>query len=74
MELDTRPNALDLISTMNGLYFAGGVIGALMLPTVADKYGRKWACAFVCPHFPRKSKSCTNPNSQPSLPSWQVLS
>jgi MFS family permease len=34
---------------MNGLYFAGGVIGALMLPTVADKYGRKWACAFVCP-------------------------
>lgn len=46
-ELATRRNATDLISTMNGLYFAGGVIGALCLPTVADKYGRKWACAFV---------------------------
>lgn len=45
--LATRTDTTDLISTMNGLYFAGGVIGAMSLPTVADKYGRKWACAFV---------------------------
>ena len=30
---------------MNGLYFAGGVIGALVLPWVADGLGRKWAVA-----------------------------
>jgi MFS family permease len=44
-ELDTRANGTDLISTMNGLFQTGGVIGTLMLPWVADKYGRKWACA-----------------------------
>jgi MFS family permease len=46
-ELDTRPNGTDLISTMNGLFQAGGVIGTLLLPNVADKFGRKWACAVV---------------------------
>lgn len=30
---------------MNGLFQAGGVIGTLALPTVADKWGRKWALA-----------------------------
>ncbi|OQU95567.1 hypothetical protein CLAIMM_01752 [Cladophialophora immunda] len=44
-DLATRSNGTDLISTMNGLFQAGGVIGTLLLPTVADKYGRKWACA-----------------------------
>lgn len=46
-DLDTRSNGTDLISTMNGLFQTGGVIGTLLLPTVADKYGRKWACAVV---------------------------
>jgi hypothetical protein len=32
---------------MNGLFQAGGVIGTLLLPTVADKWGRKWALAVV---------------------------
>jgi hypothetical protein len=47
MGLATRANGTDLLSTMNGLYQAGGTIGALLLPTVADRYGRKWACAVV---------------------------
>ncbi|RFU26001.1 hypothetical protein B7463_g10329, partial [Scytalidium lignicola] len=28
---------------MNGLFYVGGVIGALVLPTAADKLGRNWA-------------------------------
>jgi hypothetical protein len=32
---------------MNGLFEAGGVIGTLMLPVVADRWGRKWGCAVV---------------------------
>lgn len=43
--LATRSNGTDLISTMNGLFQTGGVIGTLLLPTVADKWGRKWALA-----------------------------
>ncbi|KAF2013703.1 MFS transporter [Aaosphaeria arxii CBS 175.79] len=43
--LDTRPNGTDLIATTNGLFQAGGVIGTLLLPVVADKYGRKWGIA-----------------------------
>jgi MFS family permease len=45
--LATRSNGTDLISTMNGLFQTGGVIGSLLLPTVADKWGRKWAIAVV---------------------------
>jgi MFS family permease len=30
---------------MNGLFQAGGFIGTLLLPPVADKLGRKWAMA-----------------------------
>jgi MFS family permease len=45
--LDTRDNGTDLISTMNGLFQAGGVIGSLSLPWVADKFGRKWAIGVV---------------------------
>ncbi|KIX98805.1 uncharacterized protein Z520_05266 [Fonsecaea multimorphosa CBS 102226] len=44
-DLATRSNGTDLISTMNGLFQTGGVIGTLLLPTVADKWGRKMACA-----------------------------
>jgi len=46
-DLATRSNGTDLISTMNGLFQAGGVIGTLLLPTIADKWGRKWALASV---------------------------
>lgn len=46
-DLATRSNGTDLIATMNGLFQAGGVIGTLVLPWIADKYGRKWACATV---------------------------
>ncbi|KIW14757.1 hypothetical protein PV08_07542 [Exophiala spinifera] len=44
-DLATRSNGTDLISTMNGLFQTGGVLGTLMLPYVADRWGRKWAIA-----------------------------
>jgi MFS family permease len=46
-QLATRSNGTDLLSSMNGLFQAGGVIGTLLLPTVSDKWGRKWALAKV---------------------------
>ncbi|RFU25689.1 hypothetical protein B7463_g10648, partial [Scytalidium lignicola] len=47
LHLDTRSDGTDLISTMNGLFQTGGVIGTLLLPTVADRYGRKWGCTVL---------------------------
>ncbi|KAL6241017.1 hypothetical protein RBB50_012112 [Rhinocladiella similis] len=44
-DLATRSNGTDLISTMNGLFQTGGTLGTLMLPYVADRWGRKWAIA-----------------------------
>ncbi|KAI5366805.1 hypothetical protein CUC08_Gglean010066 [Alternaria sp. MG1] len=44
-ELDTRENGTDLISTTNGLFQAGGVVGTLLLPNISDRYGRKWGIA-----------------------------
>ena len=44
-DLATRKNGTDLISTTNGLFQAGGVIGTLLLPIISDKYGRKWGIA-----------------------------
>lgn len=46
-DLDTRSNATDLISTTNGIFQTGGVIGTLLLPIISDKYGRKWGIAIV---------------------------
>lgn len=46
-DLATRSNGTDLISTMNGLFQTGGTIGTLILPYVADRWGRKWAIAVV---------------------------
>ncbi|KAH0842938.1 MFS transporter, SP family, sugar:H+ symporter [Fonsecaea pedrosoi] len=40
--LDTASNATDLISTMNGLFQAGGFFGALAAGPVADRWGRKF--------------------------------
>ena len=42
-ELDTRPDATDIISTMNGLFQAGSFVGALMITWVGDRWGRKMA-------------------------------
>ncbi|KIW99020.1 uncharacterized protein Z519_00683 [Cladophialophora bantiana CBS 173.52] len=44
-DLETRSNGTDLISTMNGIFQTGGFIGTLLLPWVADKWGRRWALA-----------------------------
>jgi MFS family permease len=46
-ELETRPNGTDLISTMNGIFQTGGLIGTLVLPWIADQWGRRWALAIV---------------------------
>ncbi|KAK6367386.1 hypothetical protein LTS17_010312 [Exophiala oligosperma] len=56
-DLATRSNGTDLISTMNGLFQTGGTLGTLMLPYVADRWGRKWAIAVVmnCPRTPPPS-------------------
>ena len=40
-ELDTRPDALSLISTMNGLFQAGAFCGSIGINVVADRFGRK---------------------------------
>lgn len=41
MGLLTSTNAADLIGAMNGLFYAGGFIGALGAGKAADKWGRK---------------------------------
>ncbi len=46
-DLATRNNGTDLISTMNGLFQTGGVIGTLILPYISDRWGRKWGIAAV---------------------------
>jgi MFS family permease len=46
-DLTTQANATDLIGATNGIFSAGGVIGTLCLPWIADRWGRKWACAVV---------------------------
>ncbi|KAK3316751.1 MFS transporter [Apodospora peruviana] len=45
-ELETRPNANALISTMSGLYSTGGFLGVFTVPWVADKFGRKWGIVY----------------------------
>ncbi|EXJ77502.1 hypothetical protein A1O3_09728 [Capronia epimyces CBS 606.96] len=41
----TAPNATSLLGATGGLFFAGATIGPLLLPWIADKYGRKWSIA-----------------------------
>jgi len=65
--LATVSNGTDLISTMNGLFQTGGVIGTLLLPTVADKWGRKWALAVVRRSFPVSLNHEKLMNSQAAL-------
>ena len=45
MGLDSAPNAAALIGTMNGLFYAGGFIGATGIGKVSDRYGRKFSLA-----------------------------
>jgi MFS family permease len=51
-DLATRSDASALIGSLNGVFQAGGVVGTLLLPTVADRYGRKVACIVVCRVLP----------------------
>ena len=47
----TAPNAAAIFGATGGLFFAGATIGPLLLPWIADKYGRKWSIAvseFLC--------------------------
>jgi MFS family permease len=42
MGLATNPNAVGLIGTMTGLFYAGGVFGCILNSWMADRFGRKW--------------------------------
>ncbi|KAK4539179.1 hypothetical protein LTR36_001179 [Oleoguttula mirabilis] len=42
-DLDTRPDATSLISTMNGLYQVGGFFGVFTVSYFADRWGRRAA-------------------------------
>lgn len=46
-DLATRSDGTQLISTMNGVFQAGGVIGSLLLSGISDRWGRKWGIAIV---------------------------
>ncbi|OQU99467.1 hypothetical protein CLAIMM_05097 [Cladophialophora immunda] len=43
MGLLTAPNAADLIGAMNGLFYAGGFVGAMCIGKISDRYGRKFS-------------------------------
>jgi MFS family permease len=45
MGLATNPNAEGLIGTIVGLFYAGGVFGAILSTYLADSIGRKWTAA-----------------------------
>jgi hypothetical protein len=46
-ELDTRSDALALLSATNGVFQTGGVLGTLTLAFFSDKFGRKGGLAIV---------------------------
>lgn len=46
-ELDTRPDALSLLSATNGIFQTGGVLGTLTLSYFSDRFGRKGGLAIV---------------------------
>jgi MFS family permease len=45
MGLATNPNAEGLTGTVVGLFYAGGVFGAILSTYLADSIGRKWTAA-----------------------------
>jgi hypothetical protein len=46
-DLNERSDSSALKGSLNGVFQAGGVIGTLLLPLIADRYGRKKACIVV---------------------------
>lgn len=46
-QLATRKGGLSLLSATNGVFQAGGVIGPLLLPWIADAFGRRASIATV---------------------------
>ena len=52
MELDTRPDAIALLSATNGVFQTGGVLGTLLLPVFSDRFGRKGGLAIVSRYNP----------------------
>ena len=50
-DLLTRSNGTALMGAMNGLFFAGGVLGALILPSFIDRWGRKCGVFMVGPYY-----------------------
>ncbi len=48
MGLDTAPNATELFGAVNGVFIAGGLIGALLQSEQSDRLGRRKAVAVSC--------------------------
>lgn len=44
-DLDTRPNATAIFSTINGIFYAGAFFGSLCITYVGDNFGRKMSIA-----------------------------
>lgn len=55
-----RSNAQALYGATGGLYFVGGALGPLLLPTIADRLGRRWGIAIVCYHPLQGSRGLTD--------------
>jgi MFS family permease len=48
MELATLPNANDLIGAVSGVYFGGGMIGAIATSEATDYFGRRVSVFISC--------------------------
>lgn len=48
MKLDTLPNANDLIGAVSGVFFAGGMIGAIGSSEITDYFGRRASISISC--------------------------
>lgn len=48
MGLDTASNATELFGAVNGVFIAGGLIGALLQSEQSDRLGRQKSVAFSC--------------------------
>ena len=50
MHLDTAPNASQLSGAVSGVFFAGGLMGALLQSKTSDRLGRRKS-VFLCSVF-----------------------